>query len=162
MLPHATTSYAVPVMPPQPTGLLVEVLTRARQIADAAFGLIQLLDARSGSLVIAVQHGFDEAFLGTFRLVSPQDPCACGRALRFGRRVYIADIYQDPYFTPYRSVADEAGFRAVQSTPIVDEDRGLVGILSTHFRSPRRLTRADARGLDACAAQAASVIHIAP
>jgi hypothetical protein len=42
---------------------------------------------------------------------------------------------RDPDFAPYRGIAAQAGFRAVQSEPLIGKGGELVGVLSIHFRS---------------------------
>ena len=50
----------------------------------------------------------------------------------------IEDVETDEPFAPLRPVARAAGYRAVQSTPLCGRDGRLLGMLSTHFRSPHR------------------------
>jgi GAF domain-containing protein len=52
--------------------------------------------------------------------------------------VVIEDVVVDDDFAPYRSIAYRSGFRAVQSTPVVSSNGATLGILSTHFATPRR------------------------
>jgi len=51
----------------------------------------------------------------------------CGRAARQGARTAVADVRADPGFTPHQEIAAAAGFRAVQSTPLVDYAGHLIG-----------------------------------
>jgi GAF domain-containing protein len=97
----------------------------------AEFGNIQML-IRDG-LVIVGQHGLGAAFLKTFRKVRRDDDCACGRALREGRSVIVADVATDEAYAPFRAAAKRAGYRSVQSTPMLTSDGELVGIVSTLF-----------------------------
>lgn len=61
-----------------------------------------------------------------------QHPSVCGRALALRRTVVVPDVMADPDFWPYRDVAVRAGFRAVQSTPMLTSGGSLVGVISTH------------------------------
>src|SRR5689334_10438108 len=112
---------------------LLEILDDAIEADGAAKGNVQLFNSVLGGLEIVAQRGFDESFLETFRIVRADEPSACGRALRFKRRVVISGIRADLFYSPYLTVAAEAGYRAVQSTPIVAKDGVAIGILSTHF-----------------------------
>jgi hypothetical protein len=47
--------------------------------------------------------------------------------------------------TPHREIAAAAGFRAVQSTPLVDYAGHLIGMVSTHFQRPQRPSDRDLR-----------------
>ena len=69
----------------------------------------------------------------------------CGRAARQGAQTAVADIRADPGFTPHREIAAAAGFRAVQSTPLVDCAGHQIGMVSTHFRRPHRPSDRDLR-----------------
>jgi hypothetical protein len=42
----------------------------------------------------------------------------------------------DPGFAPHRVIAAASGFRAVQSTPLVDQAGRVVGVVSTHYARP--------------------------
>jgi len=105
----------------------------------AQYGNVQLLVG--DNLVIAAQRGFGPEFLKTFQRVKRDDGCACGRALRLGQSIVIADVENDADFAPYRNVAKRAGFRSVRSTPLITHDNKLVGIVSTHFAAPNWAAR---------------------
>jgi GAF domain len=57
----------------------------------------------------------------------------------------VADVRADPGFTPHREIAAATGFRAVQSTPLVDYAGHLIGMVSTHFQRPHRPSDRDLR-----------------
>jgi uncharacterized protein (TIGR03067 family) len=125
---------------------LEEMLDATIKLLGADMGNIQMFDADRGVLVIAAQRGFQQDFLDFFREVSTEDDTACGRALRSGARIVIEDVEADAPYAPLRSVARAAGYRGVQSTPLIGRDGAPLGMLSTHFRSvhrpgvPRRVT----------------------
>lgn len=104
-------------------------------LARADRGNVQLADPVSGALRIIAQHGFDEAFLDHFTVVE-DNGSACGRAARRVAQLVIADVIADTGFTPHRGIAAASGFRAVQSTPLIDKAGRLVGVVSTHYPRP--------------------------
>jgi len=112
---------------------LDDILRLAMAEVGASKGNIQLLDQRSQSLFIAAQSGFERPFLDFFRTVSASDGCACGVALREQKRIVVTDVDDDPNWTPMLGIARDAGFRAVQSTPLIGRDNRVAGMLSTHF-----------------------------
>jgi hypothetical protein len=122
---------------PSLSTLLPRVLDAALSLAGADFGNIQLLDPVTGSLQIVTQSGFDRAFLDHFAVVDDAHT-ACGRAARDRAQTVIPDVNTDPDFAPHRDIADASGFRAIQSTPLVDYAGRLLGMISTHFRRPHR------------------------
>ncbi|MBS0579841.1 MAG: PAS domain S-box protein [Proteobacteria bacterium] len=118
--------------------VLEEVLDAVIGVQDADFGNIQLRNTESGTLSIVAQRGFSPAFLEYFHSVDASHETACGRALRAGARVIIDDIEQDDAYLPYRGIAAQEGYRAVQSAPIRGHDGITTGMLSTYFRAPHR------------------------
>jgi GAF domain-containing protein len=117
---------------------LDEILRLAMAEVGASKGNIQLLDRPSQTLFIAVHHGFDIPFLDYFRTVSASDKCACGIALREQKRIIVEDVDGDDDWKDMLSVARDAGFRAVQSTPLIGRDGQVAGMLSTHFDGVHR------------------------
>jgi signal transduction histidine kinase len=81
--------------------------------------------------------------------------------MRSGERVVIEDVTTSPVFagTPALDVLLAAGVRAVQSTPLADRSGRLAGMLSTHYRAPRRPADRDLHVLDLLARQAADWIE---
>jgi GAF domain-containing protein len=71
------------------------------------------------------------------------DRSGCGRAAQHHAQVVIADVATDPGFAPHRDIALASGFRAVQSTPLVNRAGHLVGMLSTHYPQPTTPPRRD-------------------
>ena len=122
--------------------LLDEVLEFALTLLHAERGNVQLADPATGALRIAAQRGFDSEFVAYFAAVT-DDRSACGRAAQHHAQVVIADVITDPGFAPHRDIALASGFRAVQSTPLVDRAGHLVGMLSTHYARPTTPPRRD-------------------
>ena len=95
-------------------------------------------------LRLVTQAGFGPEFLDYFAVVEDVHS-ACGRAARQGAQTAVGDVRADPGFRPHREIAAAAGFRAVQSTPLVDYAGHLIGMVSTHFRRPHRPSDRDLR-----------------
>ena len=70
----------------------------------------------------------------------------------------IEDVQLDPEFAPHRAVAEEAGYRAVISTPMKAHDGNLVGLLSIHFRDPHSVSKQDRQLLEIFACHAADLV----
>jgi PAS domain S-box-containing protein len=139
--------------------LLSEILTAALAITGADMGNIQLLDD-AGALRIEAQHGFSGGFLEFFNTVHEGEASACSAALDNRERIVVEDVEKSPIFagTPSLKVLLDAGVRAVQSTPMVSHNGVLVGMLSTHYRKPKRPTDRDLRLIDLLARQSADLI----
>jgi PAS domain-containing protein len=137
---------------------LAEMLRASMQLVGADKGTVQIMNPR-GELTIAAQEGFEPPFLEIFKEVNVEDNSACGRALRTGRRVIIEDVETDEEFAAFQHIALAAGFRAVQSTPLVARDGGVLGMLSTHFCNAHRPSEHDLRLMDLYARKAAYIIE---
>jgi GAF domain-containing protein len=103
------------------------VLSNGLELTSAALGNIQLMDWKTGNLTIAAQRGFKEDFLSFFRFVRADDGSACGRAMRNRNSIIIEDVMLDREFAPRQSIAVDAGFRAVQSTPLISSSGAFLG-----------------------------------
>lgn len=119
-------------------GAIRTILDDVIALHGAEYGDVQLLSGHE--LVIVAQRGLSTDFLKTFRRVDGHDGTACGRALRSGAIVQIADVEQDLEFAAYRIDAKKAGFRSVQSAPFLTTDGKFMCMVSTHFANPHRAT----------------------
>jgi len=138
---------------------LKAILASTIQTMGASLGNVQLLDPRRNVLRIAAQNGFKKEFLDYFAEVSTADESACGRALRAKERIIIFDVETEPSYEPMREAAREAGYRAVQSTPLIGRHGTPLGMLSTHYATPYAPNQRELRLLDLYARQASDFIE---
>src|SRR5215469_12703707 len=124
--------------------LLEHGLEDALSMLRADLGNVQIIDPVSGELTMAVQAGFSDEFVAYFGNVD-NEGSACGRAAQQLAQTVIPDVTSDLGFAPHRAIAAASGFRAVQSTPLVDSHGHLVGVLSTHYPRPYRPSGHDLR-----------------
>jgi PAS domain S-box-containing protein len=124
-------------------GAILDELVR---LHGADFGKFQLVDP-SGGLRIVAQRGFDMALLDHLA-VEGEDATVCGAAFTFRRRVVIADVEHEPTYARHLPIARRLGWRAVQSTPLFSTTGALIGMLTTHFRAPRRFSERELRLTD--------------
>jgi len=134
------------------------VLAAALSLRGADFGIVQLFNDEERALEIAAHRGFDPEFLKAFRRVSAEDTVTCGRALRERRTVSIFDLEAEDWNVPHRAVVERAGYRAVQSTPLIAASGELVGVLSTFFRKPHRPSLIETQMIELYAQEAAEII----
>jgi GAF domain-containing protein len=73
--------------------------------------------------------------------------------------IVIEDVRRDVNFAPYIGVAERAGFRAVQSTPLIAPSGALIGVVSTHFPERHRPTESELQELQHLGALGASAIE---
>lgn len=140
------------------TDLLPEIVDAAVEITGADMGNIQLLE--DGVLNIAAHRGFDARFVNFMNHINKGET-ACGTALERGERIIVEDIATSPVFAgkPALGIMWGAGVRAVQSTPLVTRGGQILGMLSTHYRTPRRPSERDLRLIDILARQTADLIE---
>jgi PAS domain S-box-containing protein len=140
--------------------VLSDISQAAQKLTAADMGNVQLLDP-DGALRIAVHHGFSSAFLDFFNAVRDGESAACAVAMGSREQVVVEDVLKSPIFagTPALDILLGAGVRAVQSTPLISSSGNFVGMLSTHYRRPRKPSRQDLRLLSLFARQAADLIE---
>jgi PAS domain S-box-containing protein len=138
---------------------LEEVLDAALVLMEAELGNVRLLDPATRELRIAAQRGFGAEFLARFSNVSADSNEVCARAAQQGTRVIMEDVQADPQSGLHGAMAAVAGFRGIQSTPIMSRSGQLLGVLSTHSRDPQRPSERALRMIDLYARQAAEFLE---
>jgi hypothetical protein len=89
---------------------LDQILAGAIQLLGADMGIIQILDSARNVLKIEAHRGFNQDFLDSFSKVSAAADSVCGKALRSGERIVIADVEADKILAPFRRLARAGGF----------------------------------------------------
>jgi PAS domain S-box-containing protein len=141
------------------TSLLQEIVDAAIAITAADMGNVQLFKPDTGELEIVASRGLSGDFLSFFARVDERRG-SCGLAMHSGERVIVEDVTMSPLFDGSELDALTAcGVRAVQSTPLISRTGQLVGVLSTHYRSPCRPAGRDLHVVDLLARQAADWIE---
>jgi PAS domain S-box-containing protein len=138
---------------------LDEILAGAIELLGADMGALRIWDGARGRLKIEAHRGFKPECFDLFRQISEMGSSSCERALQSGERMLIEDVETDVLFAPFRPLARTAGYRAMQSTPILSRDGMPLGMLATHFRSVHKPAEQDLRLLDVYVRQAADIIE---
>ncbi len=128
--------------------VLQQVLDNIIYLLQADMGNIQLYHPQRGVLEIIAQQGFSPEYLDYFQEVRADAGTACSRALKSGQRVIVEDVQTDVDFAPHCQMLTHVGLRAMQSTPLLDSQGQILGVLSTHFCQPHRPTERELRMLD--------------
>jgi GAF domain-containing protein len=147
-------------LPGPDSSRILDLLHAAIQRSGADFGNVQML--QGSTLYIVGQQGFETPFLDYFARVEGPD-CACGAAMASHARFCVEDVASHPMFvgTTAGAVLAQAGVRAVQSTPIFGREGRLLGMLSTHYKSPHAFAAAELDIVDEMAAAAGSALGVA-
>lgn len=110
----------------------VETLLRdVVALHGAEFGNVQLLVG--DRLLLVAERGLEAPFLLAFREIRRSDYVASARAWESSEPAVIEDVEADEAYLPFRDVAREAGYRSVQSTPLMTSGGRLLGMVSTLF-----------------------------
>lgn len=128
--------------------VLSQVLEATINLLQADMGNLRFYDPERAVLEIVSHQGCDADFLDYFREVRIDDGSACSLALKLGQRIIIEDVQTDPESEPHRQIAAGAGYRAVQSTPLIGLQGQFLGVISTHFHQPHYPSDRDLRMLD--------------
>jgi signal transduction histidine kinase len=144
---------------PDRPAALTEILKAATELHQADMGYIRLYDPERKVLSIEVHQGFEEEFIDRFKTVDGSDDSPCARALRTKRRVMVEDIHAEEQTAIDLHAAELGQYRAIQTTPLYSREGKPLGVLSIHFRFPRRTAKQRSGILDLFARQAADFIE---
>jgi len=134
---------------PQLVAIANEAVDEAARLMGSQFANMQLYVAAQDTLLMLAYRNFDPAFAGRFAALRPDGRTTCSRALASGERVILEDIEQDAAFAPHVPAALEAGFRALQSTPLKAATGKPIGVLTTHFAAPHAFSNDELVEMDA-------------
>lgn len=114
--------------------VLAELMRAAVSRCGAERGTVQLRDPVHGGLQIEGKRGFGQDFVDAFSyLDEPGTPC--GHAFGDARQVVVSDVDTSPLFSESaREVLQANEVRSCVSTPMVDADGKVRGVVSTHQR----------------------------
>jgi len=138
---------------------LTHILDASMELLGADLGNVQIYDAARDAPEIIAQRGFSAEFLTHFESIGADDGGAWGMALAAREAVLIEDVERDENFAPHRAAAAEAGYRAVFSVPLISRRGDILGVLSTHWREPRRPQERELRMLELYAGHAVDAIE---
>ncbi|MEO1093482.1 MAG: chemotaxis protein CheB [Cyanobacteria bacterium J06638_28] len=139
---------------------LNEVLHVALTIHHTQMGCVHLYNSEHNILEMVAQKGFEPSVRNTLQVALPNGGSPYSRVLTSGRQVIVEDIEADPDYVLHRQTAATVGFRAVQSTPLVNRAGDLLGVLSTHFTTPYSPSERELRMLELYARQASEFIDL--
>lgn len=134
--------------------VLSELMRVAVSRAGADRGTVQLRDPVHGGLQIEGNRGFGQGFVDTFSYLSGQGT-PCGHAFDAGSQTVVTDVQSSRLFDePSRATLLAHDVHSCVSTPILDNDGTVRGIVSSHQRRREVIpTEAELRQLRALANQ---------
>jgi two-component system, cell cycle sensor histidine kinase and response regulator CckA len=141
--------------------LYERILDATMSILNPDFACIQMFYPERGALRLLSHRGFSDEAVRRWKWVYPAMNTTCYEALRTGRRVAVEDVRSGDSI--WRSDDLEkylnAGIRGEQTTPLVSRSGALLGIVSTHWREPHKMSAIELRALDTLTRMAADLIE---
>ena len=148
-----------------PAALYESIIDAAVAIMRSDFASMQMFHperGERGALRLLTFRGFSAEAAKFWEWVGADSAgSTCGAALRTGRRVIAHDVEECAFMAGSDDLATyrATGIRSCQSTPLLARDGRIVGMISTHWRSPFHPTERQLGLLDVVARQAADFIE---
>jgi GAF domain-containing protein len=114
-----------------------------------------------GELRLLAFRGFNPEAARFWEWVRADSKSTCAIALRDQKRVVAQDIAGCDFMagSEDRQVYLQTGIRACQTTPLIGRGGNVIGMISTHWRTPHKPSEEDFRLFDALARHAAELIE---
>ena len=138
--------------------LLREVLDASIELLHADAGHVDLCDDVEDCANIVAHVGISDQFVDAVRMARGGDSVPA-KAVRRRERIIVEDAACDLPGRPLAAAYASSHIVGVQSTPLMGRNGKPLGVLSTSFRRPRRLTNRELRFLDLYAHQAGRAIE---
>ena len=144
-----------------PESLYDQVLGAAMELMASDAACLQMLAADNTSLRLLAWTNFHPDCVPFWKRVAAGAGSTCSKALSDNQRVVVTDIEACDFMAGTQEQMEyrRAGVRGVQSTPLRSRTGRLLGMLSTHWRTPHTPTEDDFRFFDVLARQAADLIE---
>ena len=145
----------------KPGTLYDQVLGAAMELMASDAACLQMLAADDTSLRLLAWTNFHPDCVPFWTRVAAGAGSTCSKALSDNQRVVVTDIEACEFMAGTQEQLEyrRAGVRGVQSTPLRSRTGRLLGMLSTHWRTPHTPTEDEFRFFDVLARQAADLIE---
>lgn len=144
---------------PELHDLLDNLLQHAMMMCETKAGTLQLLNETNNTLEIATSFGLSDEFITHFRIVTCNDGSVCGRALAKKETIVIDDLTTDRSFARHLNLALQNNIRAVQSSPLISSNGKIIGMMSVHFVTPKKISKVSLKAFEAFCTKAADKIE---
>jgi PAS domain S-box-containing protein len=144
-----------------PESLYAQILGAAIELMASDAASVQMLAADHTWLRLLAWRNFHADSAAFWQRVEVGAGCTCSQALGDNERVVVADVEACAFMAGTQDLEEyrRSGIRAVQSTPLRSRSGRLLGMLSTHWRTPHDPAEEDFRFFDVLARQAADLIE---
>jgi GAF domain-containing protein len=140
------------------------VVEDAMALMRSDYASLQMLCPKRGTggeLRLLAFRGFNPEAAKFWEWVRADSKSTCGIALLKKERVVAPDIADCDFMagSEDQQVYLQTGIRACQTTPLIGRGRNVIGMISTHWRTPYKPSEKDLRLFDTLAMQAADLIE---
>jgi GAF domain-containing protein len=139
--------------------VLDNLLHQVMMMNRAKAGTLQLINKKNNTLEIANSFGLSAEFIENFKVVTCDDGSVCGRALLKRETIFIEDLTTDKLFARHLNLALQNNIIAVRSTPLISSLGNVIGMVSVHFHTPRKLSKNNIEEVDSFCRKAADKIE---
>ena len=139
--------------------VLDNLLQQAIVICRTKAGTLQLINTKNNTLEIASSFGLSPEFIEHFKVVTCDDGSVCGRALSKRETIFIEDLTTDKLFAKHLNLALQNNIFAVRSTPLISSLGKVIGMVSVHFNTPRKLSKNSIEEMESFCSKAADKIE---
>ena len=141
--------------------LYERILDAATSIMNSDFASIQMFYPDRGALRLLSHRGYNDDSVRRWRWVYPGTRSTYGEALRTGQRVAVEDVRVCDFISDPDDLEEYLGegIHAGQTTPLVSRSGTLLGMVSTHWREPHKMSATEFTALDILARMAADLIE---
>jgi len=139
--------------------VLDNLLQQAMMICGTKAGTLQLINKKNNTLEIASSFGLSPEFIEYFKVVTCNDGSVCGRALSKRKTIFIEDLTTDKLFAKHLNLALQNNIIAVRSTPLTSSMDNVIGMISVHFNTPRKLSKSSIEEMESFCRKAADKIE---
>ncbi|GAA5513942.1 protein-glutamate methylesterase/protein-glutamine glutaminase [Deinococcus carri] len=145
----------------QPQALHGQVLAAAMRLLGADAASIQLLEPGGERMVVLAARNIHPQSQEYWQHVDASPASPRVPSFRLAGRVLVEDVEASAELAGTRDLEEfrRSGLRAVQSTPLVSRSGRPIGLISTHWRSPRRLHDLDFNLFDVLVRQLADLLE---
>lgn len=143
-----------------------KIIDLAVVLMRSDFASMQMLFPKrgpGGELRLLAFRGFSAEAARFWEWVRADSKSTCGIALRDSQRVVAPDIATCDFMADSEDqrIYLETGIHACQTTPLIARAGNVVGMISTHWRTPHQPSTEEFREFDVLARQAADLLEVA-
>jgi GAF domain-containing protein len=160
--PALNNRFLLPATKPQ--NAYEKIVDVAVAVMRSDYASVQMLypdRGASGELRLLSFRGFNPAAAKFWEWVRADSKSTCGIALSSSQRVIAPDIAGCDFMADSedQQVYLETGIHACQTTPLISRTGNVVGMISTHWRTPHQPSADDFRRFDVLAKRTADLIE---